>query len=145
MRYGARCVGVQAQGTITRTQKGSEPTVVARGARPGSRIAAAIYPQEHAVVAYLADRKTTEGVLMQAFAVLDAQEPVRISDEGAGATSIDLGRSGNAVVAVTRSFPVLVVAFTCIGLASGCLDALGNAAQWFCGPAVHSVIARKNV
>lgn len=34
-----------------------------------------------------------------------------------------------AVVAVTRSFPVLVVAFTCIGLASGCLDALGNRFQ----------------
>jgi fucose permease len=32
-------------------------------------------------------------------------------------------------VAVTRSFPVLVVAFTCIGLASGCLDALGNRFQ----------------
>jgi len=34
-----------------------------------------------------------------------------------------------AVVAVTRSFPVLVVAFLCIGLASGCLDALGNRFQ----------------
>ncbi len=34
-----------------------------------------------------------------------------------------------AVVAVTRSFPVLVVAFTAIGLVSGCLDALGNRFQ----------------
>jgi fucose permease len=34
-----------------------------------------------------------------------------------------------AVVAITRSFPVLVAAFTCIGLASGCLDALGNRYQ----------------
>ncbi len=34
-----------------------------------------------------------------------------------------------AVVALTRSFPVLVVAFTIIGLASGCLDALGNRFQ----------------
>jgi predicted MFS family arabinose efflux permease len=34
-----------------------------------------------------------------------------------------------AVVAVTRSFPVLVLAFTGIGLASGCLDALGNRFQ----------------
>lgn len=33
------------------------------------------------------------------------------------------------VVALTRSFPVLVVSFTCIGLASGCLDALGNRFQ----------------
>ncbi|MGN6693046.1 MAG: MFS transporter [Aquihabitans sp.] len=34
-----------------------------------------------------------------------------------------------AVVAVTRSFPVLVAAFLAIGLASGCLDALGNRFQ----------------
>lgn len=34
-----------------------------------------------------------------------------------------------AVVALTRSFPVLVVAFTAIGLTSGCLDALGNRFQ----------------
>jgi len=39
-----------------------------------------------------------------------------------------LAASG-AIVAVTRSFPVLVVAFTAIGLASGCLDALGNRFQ----------------
>ena len=36
---------------------------------------------------------------------------------------------GCAVAALTRSFPVLVVAFTAIGLTSGCLDALGNRFQ----------------
>ncbi|MCU1369454.1 MAG: Arabinose efflux permease family protein, partial [Ilumatobacteraceae bacterium] len=34
-----------------------------------------------------------------------------------------------AVVAATRSFPVLVAAFLAIGLLSGCLDALGNRFQ----------------
>lgn len=34
-----------------------------------------------------------------------------------------------ALVAITRSFPVLVLAFTAIGLASGCLDAVGNRFQ----------------
>lgn len=33
------------------------------------------------------------------------------------------------IVALTRSFPVLVAAFLVIGLASGCLDALGNRFQ----------------
>lgn len=33
------------------------------------------------------------------------------------------------IVAVTRSFPVLVAAFLAIGLVSGCLDALGNRFQ----------------
>ena len=37
--------------------------------------------------------------------------------------------ASTALVAVTRSFPVLVVAFAVIGLASGCLDALGNRYQ----------------
>lgn len=37
--------------------------------------------------------------------------------------------TAGVVVALTRTFAVLVVAFTCIGLASGCLDALGNRFQ----------------
>lgn len=45
-----------------------------------------------------------------------------------GALSLALAGSCG-VVALTRSFPVLVVSFTCIGLTSGCLDALGNRFQ----------------
>lgn len=37
--------------------------------------------------------------------------------------------AAGAVVALTRTFAVLVVAFTIIGLVSGCLDALGNRFQ----------------
>lgn len=45
-----------------------------------------------------------------------------------GVLGAALAASG-VVVALTRSFPVLVAAFLAIGLASGCLDALGNRFQ----------------
>jgi hypothetical protein len=73
--------------------------VVAR-ARPGSTFAAEVVEPGRAVVAYLAERRTTEGIVSEAYAALDETPPLRLSDEGSGATHVALARRGSAVVAL---------------------------------------------
>ncbi len=68
-------------------------TVVAR-ARPGTSFAAERAFGSHLVVAYLADRRTTEGIVSEAYATLDGGPPVRISEEGSGTTYLALARRG---------------------------------------------------
>jgi hypothetical protein len=55
---------------------------------------------DHAVVATLDARRTTEGVMMQAFVTLDDGETTRLSDDGAGATVVRLVPRGDRVVAL---------------------------------------------
>jgi hypothetical protein len=66
----------------------AEGRTIAR-ARPGTRIAAA-EDRGTLVVAYLADRRTSEGNLIEAWAVVPGGSPVRISEDGSGATGVDL-------------------------------------------------------
>jgi hypothetical protein len=66
--------------------------------RSGTRIAAARLSAEHAVVAFLDSRQTTEGAMLHAFVAFDEHEPVRLSEDGAGATSVRfLPRDGKPV------------------------------------------------
>lgn len=81
----------------------------------GTRIAAAPLGKDHAVVAFLERRWTTEGNMLQAFVALDEREPVRLSEDGAGATTLRLVVRGESVVAVyldTRTAMVPVHART---------------------------------
>ncbi len=85
---------------MNRTTLGKQDTkVVARG-RPGTRISAAALGPDHAVVAMLDVRHTTEGEMTQAFVTLDDGETVRLSDEGAGATSVRLVARGDRAAAI---------------------------------------------
>lgn len=68
--------------------------------RPGTRIAAASLGAEHSIVAFLDVRRTTEGDVLQAFVALDDREPVRLSEDGAGATTLRLLGRGESAVAV---------------------------------------------
>jgi hypothetical protein len=68
--------------------------------QPGTRIAAASLVDEHAVVATLESRTTTEGSLLQAFVTLDDQTSTRLSDDGAGATAVHLVSREDRVLAV---------------------------------------------
>lgn len=84
----AYCVG--RGGAVTRAKlDGSDPAPVATAA-PGTRASAAPLGAGHAVVAYLQRQKTSEGEMLQAFVTLDQGEAVRLSDDGAGATSVRL-------------------------------------------------------
>jgi hypothetical protein len=71
--------------------------VVARG-RPGTVFAAELIDSIHIVVAYLADRNTTEGVVSAAFASLDDGPPIRLSDEGTGTTYLALAPRGTGLL-----------------------------------------------
>jgi hypothetical protein len=65
-------------------------------------IAAATLGADHAhtVVAYMESRKTTEGLVSEAFVAVDGKLPVRLSEEGSGATALDLATRGDDVVAL---------------------------------------------
>ena len=73
--------------------------VLARG-RPGSPLAAAPIAGAHAVYAFLATRRTTTGSTLVALAGVDADTPMRISEDGGGATLVTLARRGNGLVAM---------------------------------------------
>lgn len=87
-------------GVVSRTTLGASDTKPVAKARAGTRISAAALGEGHAVVATLDVRRTSEGETMQAFVTLDDKEPVRLSDDGAGATSVRLLARGGSAVAV---------------------------------------------
>ena len=105
--YGVTC-GVAGEhvfcpdrtGAVHRTgHDGSGDRVVA-SSRTGSRIGAAALGS-HAALAYLASRQTTEGWVSEAWLAVDDEAPVRLSEDGSGATSIVLAPRGPAIVAAS--------------------------------------------
>ena len=82
----------------SRAAIGSSKTIAK--SRSGTRIAAASLGPDHSVVAFLDVRRTTEGEMLQAFVALDEREPVRLSDDGAGATTLRFLPRGETPVAV---------------------------------------------
>lgn len=90
-------------GPIVRTtlggEAGAESKTIAQS-RSGTRIAAASLGADHSVVAFLDVRRTTEGDMLQAFVALDDREPMRLSDDGAGATTLRFLQRGDSPVAV---------------------------------------------
>jgi len=68
--------------------------------RAGTRIAADLLGGTHPAVAYLASRKTSEGWMSEAWVVVDDDPPVRVSEDGSGATGIDLHRRGASTLAI---------------------------------------------
>ncbi len=88
-------------GPVIRSVVGSTEagTTIAKS-RSGTRIAAAPLGADHSVVAFLDIRRTTEGDMLQAFVALDDREPVRLSEDGTGATTLRFLPRGEAAVAV---------------------------------------------
>jgi len=68
-------------------------------ARPGTRLAAAMVGG-HPVVSYLRDHMTTEGNVTEAFVESDDGTELRLSEDGAGATTVALTSRGQGAVAV---------------------------------------------
>lgn len=93
----AYCTG--RAGSITRTELGgASPKEIAKGLK-SSRISAAMLGT-HAVAAYLDEKQTTEGRTLQAWVVMDEGEPVRLSDDGSGATYVEIVAHGNSIIAM---------------------------------------------
>ncbi len=68
-------------------------------ARPGALISAALV-NGHTVVAYLREHMTSEGNTSEAFALSDDGTETRLSEDGAGATSVVLAPRGEGAIAV---------------------------------------------
>lgn len=111
---GKRIFCLAPTGTLTRTtMTGADAKTIAK-ARPNTSIGAAAIG-DHTIVAWLESHKTTEGEQLQAFAAMDDEAPMRLSDEGAGATTVRLIEQGTHATAVyldTRSAMVPIHART---------------------------------
>jgi hypothetical protein len=78
---------------------GTGDRVLASG-RVGTHITAAELGGVHSAVGYLASRQTTEGWVSEAWMAVDDDPPVRISEDGSGATSIVLSPRGASAMAL---------------------------------------------
>ncbi|HEY8090399.1 MAG TPA: hypothetical protein VIF09_21205 [Polyangiaceae bacterium] len=87
-------------GAVHRTGRDGSGDRVVASSRSGSRIGAAALGS-HAALAYLASRQTSEGWVSEAWLAVDDEAPVRLSEDGSGATSIVLAPRGSAVVAAS--------------------------------------------
>ncbi len=88
-------------GAVHRTARDGSGDRVVGSSRVGSRIAAASLAGTHTVLGYLASRQTSEGWVSEAWLVADDASPVRLSEDGSGATSLALAQRGPAVLALT--------------------------------------------
>ncbi|MGH7271235.1 MAG: hypothetical protein ACREJ3_12480 [Polyangiaceae bacterium] len=96
----AYCFCPDRSGEVHRTElQGGSDRVVA-SARSRTRVAAAILSDGHPALAYLASRKTSEGWVSEAWLAVDDAPPVRLSEDGSGATEVALIRRGESLLAV---------------------------------------------
>jgi hypothetical protein len=87
-------------GAVHRARFNGEGDRIIASGRVGARVAAALLAGSHPAVAYLASRKTSEGWVSEAWLEVDDDAPVRLSEDGSGATSIDLVPRGASVLAL---------------------------------------------
>ncbi len=80
---------------------GSAGGDVFASSRAGTRIDAVTLTGDHALLGYLYTGKTTEGFVTEAWAKLDDEPAVRVSEDGTGATTLDLAPRGAGALAMT--------------------------------------------
>ncbi len=88
-------------GAIHRTTLSGEGDRIVASSRTGTRVAAGALAVTHTVLAYLASRKTSEGWVSEAWVEVDDDPPQRLSEDGSGATAVDLASRGASLVALT--------------------------------------------
>jgi hypothetical protein len=87
-------------GAVHRTTRGQDDDHVVASSRPASRIAAATIGGAHVALSYLASRQTSEGWVSEAWLAVDDDPPLRVSEDGSGATSLALAERGPALLAL---------------------------------------------
>ncbi len=97
---GAYVFCMDAGGAIHRTDQNGTGEVIVGHGRPGTRIGAEIVGGSHPVVVFLMERAVSIGLVREAYAVADESPPVRISEEGSGASSVNLLARGLSAVAM---------------------------------------------
>lgn len=98
---GERVFCADHTGAVHRAARDGSGDRVAGSSRAGSRLAASPLAGSHTALGYLASRQTTEGWTSEAWLVVDDEAPVRLSEDGSGATSLALAPRGEAVLALT--------------------------------------------
>jgi hypothetical protein len=88
-------------GAVHRAARDGSGDRIVASSRTGSRIGAAPLGGTHAALAYLASRQTSEGWVSEAWLAVDDEPPVRLSEDGSGATSLLLAPRGSEIVAVS--------------------------------------------
>ena len=84
---------------VVQVWRGDRHSILGR-ARPGTDVAAATIDGKLAL-AFVMDHVTTEGVMREAWVVVEGGAPVRVSEEGSGATFIELAARGKGLLAMT--------------------------------------------
>jgi hypothetical protein len=87
-------------GAIHRTQGGEKDTVVAQG-RAGTPLSVGTIAPDHVLLAYIRDEVTSEGRVRVAEVKLDDGPPLRLSEEGSGATYVEIVSRGESAIALT--------------------------------------------
>jgi hypothetical protein len=89
------------KGTVRRSalDGGGDVRDVASG-RAGTRVAAGLLGGSRAAFAYLASRQTSEGWVSEAWIEVGDDSPVRLSEEGSGATSVAFAQRGASILAL---------------------------------------------
>ncbi|HEY2509681.1 MAG TPA: hypothetical protein VGI39_02375, partial [Polyangiaceae bacterium] len=88
-------------GAIHRANRAGGGDRIVASSRTGSRIGVAPFAGSHTALAYLSSRQTSEGWVSEAWLAVDDEAPVRLSEDGSGATSITLGARGSSLLAVS--------------------------------------------
>ena len=88
-------------GAVHRSGLTGDGDRIVAGGRVGTRVAASLLGGAHTALAYLASRKTSEGWVSEAWLEVDDEVPVRLSEDGSGATAVDLAARGTTLVALS--------------------------------------------
>ena len=87
-------------GAVHRTTRDGAGERVIASSRTGSHIAGSVLAGTHTALGYLASRQTSEGWVSEAWLAVDDEAPVRLSEDGSGATSLALAPRKASVVAL---------------------------------------------
>jgi hypothetical protein len=87
-------------GAVHRTTRAGSDEHVVASARSTSRIAASTLGARHVALAYLASRQTSEGWVSEAWLAVDDDPPLRVSEDGSGATALALAPRGGGLLAL---------------------------------------------
>ncbi|MGD0678328.1 MAG: hypothetical protein ABSC94_23205 [Polyangiaceae bacterium] len=87
-------------GAVHRARRTGGDDHVVASSRKGSRISACTFGPAHAAFAYMASRATSEGWVSEAWLGVDDEPPVRISEDGSGATAVTLAPRGESIMAL---------------------------------------------
>jgi len=97
---GARTFCPDRTGAVHRVTAVGEDRIVA-SSRAGTRVAAGVLGGTHTGLAYLASRKTSEGWVSEAWLAVDDDVPLRLSEDGSGATALAVAQRASSLLALT--------------------------------------------